>query len=207
MILDSLSSSGTNVTGDDIEDALVEFYRPIVAYIYIVHSLRVKLQRSKPLEVRHDELVGDWGRLSFPSGPLYSNEGMYDLDWASTQSTLQSDREHTTQLPSRSTRRRRHRQQARQLKRSRTGIETNSAIVPIGVTDEGESTNTPEEVIPRCQQPRTLLPRACKIDQAQLEEAINRGDVQLLNHYAYPTKSQAMIHCTWTMMTMATSYV
>jgi hypothetical protein len=30
---------------------------------------------------------------------------------------------------------------------------------------------------------RELLPRACKISQAQLEEAINVGNVTLLNYY------------------------
>lgn len=47
------------VTGDEIEDTLVVFYRPIVAYTYIMYSLRVKLQISKTLEVQNKALVGD----------------------------------------------------------------------------------------------------------------------------------------------------
>jgi hypothetical protein len=61
------------------QEVIVAFYRPIVAYVYTIHSLRVRLQMSKSLEVKHDELVGTWELSPYPNGPLYCNDGSYDI--------------------------------------------------------------------------------------------------------------------------------
>jgi hypothetical protein len=60
MILDNSQRLSAPITGKKFEEVIVTFYRPIVAYVYTIHSLRVRLKMSKSLEVKQDELVGTW---------------------------------------------------------------------------------------------------------------------------------------------------
>ena len=57
MVLENSQRLSAPVTGKEFEEVIVALYRPIVAYVYTIHSLRVRLQMSKSLEVKHDELV------------------------------------------------------------------------------------------------------------------------------------------------------
>jgi hypothetical protein len=115
MILDNSQRLSAPITGKEFEEVIVMFFRPIVAYVYTIHSLRVRLQMSKSLEVKHDELVGTWELSPYPSGPLYCNNGSYDIDWESVQSLSQSVE--GASAPSRAARKRRHRQ-SRKRKRA-----------------------------------------------------------------------------------------
>jgi hypothetical protein len=102
MVLENSQRLSAPVTGKEFEEVIVALYRPIVAYVYTIHSLRVRLQMSKSWEVKHDELVGTWELSPYPNGPLYCNDGSYDIDWESVQSLSQSA------APSRAARKRRH---------------------------------------------------------------------------------------------------
>jgi hypothetical protein len=88
MVLESQRLSAP-VTGKEFEEVIVALYRPIVAYVCTINSLRVRLQMSKSLEVKDDELVGTWELSPYPYGPLYCNDGSYDIDWESVQSLSQ----------------------------------------------------------------------------------------------------------------------
>jgi hypothetical protein len=120
MVLENSQRLSAPVTGKEFEEVIVALYRPIVAYVYTIHSLRVRLQMSKSWEVKHDELVGTWELSPYPNGPLYCNDGSYDIDWESVQSLSQSA------APSRGARKRRHRQSR---KRQRAALSPRPPII------------------------------------------------------------------------------
>jgi hypothetical protein len=117
---------------------------------------------SKSLEVKHDELVGTWELSPYPDGPLYCNDGSYDIDWESVQSLSQSV--DGASAPSRAARKRRHRQSR---KRQRAVLSPRPPIIESTteqiegpqITEEEVDNNPPN--IPTYD--RELLPRARKI--------------------------------------------